>query len=334
MKKLFSTFLLLATFCIPATAQETTTKVTDRSSNVEEATQEDYQRMMKSEVFVAVRAQAVNSLNLSEKETSGFTPLLMEYTKQKEALVDRRVRLVEKYADEMSEDDRIKDEMNETGDFIENYWEVDIAEMELKKDFFDRMEDVITPSKALRFFANEDMYNLRAKRSLLVEKLPEMYILFPNPVTYQFELDDFREWKRLNIDGMVALDHQFTANGLTKLLNAAEAMTQTEGISVNNFASRKAEVMKSTEMLTKNWKSLKHADYARQAFVTTADILAEIAKDNRFETKAEWLSKLNSTAKMIDPDQKLTDQASTVYTFFNTAEAIVNDLVAQANKTK
>lgn len=334
MKKLFSTLLLLATICLPAMAQETTNKATNRGSNVEEATQEDYQQIMDSKVFVAVRAQAVNSLNLSEEQTSDFTPLLMEYTKRKEDLAQRRVRLVEKYADEMSEDDRIKDEMNETGDFIENYWEVDIAEMELKKDFFDRMEDVITPTKALRFFANEEMYNRRAKRNLLVEKLPEMYILFPNPVTYQFELDDFREWKRLNIDGMVALDHQFTANGLTKLLNAAEAMAQTEGISVDNFASRKADVMTKTEMLKQNWKSLKHADYARQAFVSTADILAEIANDSRFETKAEWLSKLNSTAKMINPDKKLTDQASTVYTFFNTAEAIVNDLVAQANKTK
>lgn len=52
------------------------------------------------------------------------------------------------------------------------------------------------------------------------------------------------------------------------------------------------------------------------------------------DVQGKWLSKLNTTAKMIDPKQKLTDQASTVYTFFNTAEAIVNDLVDQANASK
>ncbi len=333
MKKFFAMLLLFSALSLTTYAQEMTKKATDRGSNVE-VTAEDYDRMMEKQVFVAARAQAINSLNLTEKETKEFTTILMAYTNAKERLMERRRSLVEAYADEMKEDDTAKDEMNETGDFIENYWEIDIAEMEMRKDYFDRLEDAITPMKALRFFANEDMYNRRAKRTLLMERMPKLTFLVPSYVTYQYEIDDFNNWNRVNIDGKVGLDHQFTSTGLQKLLNTAEAMTYAEGIDVKDFAAKKEKVAMLANKLTEDWKSLQHADYARKAFVSTAEILNAIAKDARFNEPTAWLSKLKTTAEMIDPDKKLTDQASTVYTYFSTAESIVNELAKQLNEAK
>ncbi len=333
MKKFITTLLLFSALSLPTFAQEITKKASDRGSDIE-VTDQEYERMIENKILISTRAQAINSLELTEEQTENFTPLLMEYTKYKEALQDRRSSLLKEYAKEMKEDNSRKSEMNETGDFIENFWEADIAEMELRKDYFDRFEDVITPEKALRFFANEEMYTRRAKRALVMEQLPEMIFLVPAYVTYQQEINDFNDWNRINIDGKVGLDHEFTYNGLAKLLNAAEAMAMAEGIEVNNFEAKKADVMMLAEQLKINWTSVKHADYARKAFVHTAEILNAVAKDARFTVSNAWLSKLKTTAEMIDPAKKLTNQASTVYTYFNTAESIVNELAAQVNEVK
>ncbi|MFT6000760.1 MAG: hypothetical protein ACI81P_003223 [Neolewinella sp.] len=331
MTKYFSTLLLFLALSLPSFAQEITKQASDRGNDVQEVTAEDHERIMDKKVFIATRARAINSLDLTEKQTSDFTPILMEYTQAKENLELRRNKLVQAYADEMSEDDTKKDEMNETGDFVENYWEIDIAEMELKKDIFDRMEDLITPGKAIRFFAEEAMYSRRAKRNLMVKRLPTMTHLIPMSVSYQFELDDYNNWNRINIDREVDLDHEFTYNGLSKLLNIAEAMTRAEEVSVKNFSSRSVEIMMMAEDLKGDWTGLKHANHARKAFVLTANMLNDIAIDVKFNEPTAWLSKLMATAKMIDPNQLLTEQASTVYTYFNTAEAIVNELVKQVD---
>ncbi|WP_020570993.1 hypothetical protein [Neolewinella persica] len=331
MTKYFSALFLFLALSLPTFAQEMTKKASDRGNDVQEVTAEDYEQIMESKMFINTRARAINSLDLTEQQTIDFTPILMNYTMRKEQLEERRTKLVQAYADEMAEDDTAKDEMNETGDFVENYWEIDIAEMELKKDVFDRLEDVITPGKAIRFFSEEDMYTRRAKRDLVVKMLPTMTYLVPLSLSYQYELDDYSNWNRINIDGEVGLNHEFTYNGLSKLLNLAEAMTRAEEVSVKNFSERKAEVMKMSKMMKKDWTSLQHADHARKAFIATSNILNDIAIDVNFDDPTAWLSKLMTTAEMIDPNQKLTDQASTIYTYFNTAEAIVNELVKQVD---
>lgn len=334
MKKFITTLALAAAISVPAIAQQTTTmKAADRGSNIE-ATTEDYNKIIDSKLYVESRAQAIRALMLDEKQIEDFTPIFQDYTRRKAALEERRMKLVKEYEDEMAEDDTAKDEMNETGDFIENYWEIDIAYMELKKDMFDRFEDVITPTKALDFFAMEDMINSRANRKLMTEMLPTYGVLVPVPVSYEWELNDYRNWNSINIDGKVGLDHNFTYNGLSKLLSVAEKMASAEGISVNNFAERKQMIMQKAEMMKTNWKSLNHADYAREAFTMTSDLMKEISMDSRFTANKMELSELNTVAESIRPSVKLTDQATNVYRFFNTAENIVNGLVNQANNIK
>ena len=76
---------------------------------------------------------------------------------------------------------------------------------------------------------------------------------------------------------------------------------------------------------------MKHAGYARDAFVATSDLLKDIAQDSRFIVRTEWFNKLERQAKNIEANRKLTNQAVTVRMFFDVAEKIVNDLVDQAN---
>lgn len=330
MKKFITTIALAAAVSVPSFAQQEIVKPMNNRANAVEET-EGYERMLKAKYNIELRKVAGEALELTEEQMSDFTPILMDYLRAKEDLMERRNKLVSKYKSEMKEDDTIKDEMNETGDFIENYWEADIAEMELKKDYFDRFEDAITPTKAIRFFTIEQMFQDRIQRTMLIERLPEM--IFLEPVTYSYDVDikDFAKWKKVNIDGKVGLDHEFTYTGLEKLLKAAESMVVAEGIFVPDFTAKKTAIMEKATMLKTDWKSTKHADHARDAFQHTAKVLAEIASNERFDVSDAWVTNLEAKANMIEDKTLLTDQASTVYSFFDTAEAIVNELVAQAN---
>ena len=334
MTKFFQSLLLVTALSLPSFAQQTTIKsAADRGSNIE-TSKEDMKRVADAKLYVGTRAQAINYLGLNEEETTGFSPLYEGYVRLKKDIEKRRARLIAEYKDEMAEDDTAKDEENETADFIENYMEIDIAQMELKKDMFDRFEDVIGAQRALDFFAMEDMFAARAKRKMILEALPTMRIYVPVTFTYDEPMADFSNWKRVNINGRVDISHDFTYTGLEKLLGAVEAMAKTEGINVANFEGTKNQIMMKAEKLKENWKSLKHADLAREAFTMTASLLSEVANDSRFEQRDAWFSKLNTTAKSIKPEQKLTAQADTVYKFFDTAEMIVNDLVNQTSKMK
>lgn len=288
--------------------------------------------MLNNQYKIELRALAGNALDLSGEELEGFSPIFMDYMKYKNSLVERRSDLVQDYKEEMREDDRPEDEANETGGFIENYLEVDIADLELQKDYFDKFEDVIGYEKALRFFELEKMFQDRVNRTVIMRDLPELYMLEAVPVySYNYEVDQFRNWKKINIDGLVTISHDFTSEGLEKLLNAAEVMIDAESISVDNFTGRKAMVMKKADQLQKDWRSMKHAGYARDAFVATSDLLKDIAQDSRFIVRTEWFNKLERQAKNIEANRKLTNQAVTVRMFFDVAEKIVNDLVDQAN---
>ena len=338
MTKLFSTLALLAALTVSAFAQDTPTlyPFTDRAS---EPTEADVKRVMEGKLYVIARANAINLLGLNAEEIEDFDYIFKGYTKYRNQLNARRANLVKNYKEEMAEDDSAEDEENETADFIENFWEIDIAQMELKKDYFDKLEDKIGVQRALQFFAYEDMLMARAKRQVvretLADMLPEMLILIPvQPVSYQSDLNAFSNWKKINIDGKVGLDHNFTYNGLEKLLTAAESMTKAEGISVTDFQNKKQQIMNTAGKLKENWKSLTHADLARQSFTMTADVLGQIAMNDRFSNTDMWVNKLKTQAKAINPDVKLTDQASKVYTFFDTAEKLVNNLVSQANSAK
>lgn len=339
MKKLITTIALAAAITAPTFAQtERVNPATDRAADISEmemqrqTSMDDFSKMARSQYEVDLRGLSVKYLGLDEEQTKEFTPLFLSYMSDKKMLMERRTSLLEEYKDEMAEDDTREDEENETADFVENYWELDIDEMELKKDYFDRLEDITGTKKALSFFSLEKQYSNRINRMAMLKSLPiEMFELEPISYSYEREYNDYNNWNKINIDGSVSLDHEYTYDGLKKLLTLAEAMSYSEGIEVENFSSRKAMIMERAEMLKKNWKSLDHADYARKAFSETSELLTDIASDSRFNISQEWTMKLAKKAAMIEPNVKLTDQAEAVNGFFSTAETIMNNLVDQAN---
>jgi hypothetical protein len=248
-------------------------------------------------------------------------------------ILDQRANLVAEHREEMKEDNSPKSENNEIADFIENYWETEIAATELKKDYFDKLEDEIPYQKAMAFFSLEDAIRTRLQRMQMINVLPMSYTVVEPINTYYVELDDYNQWA-LNINGKVSLDHTYTHDGLTKLTKAVDAMASAEGIYVANWKEKKQKVMTWADKLTKNWKSGDHADMTRKAFMSLNEAFKAITDDERFTGTKQWVNKLDATARKIDPAVLMTNQADHVVTYFDQAQSLVNELARQARISK
>lgn len=144
------------------------------ASTTKTPTAEEYKTMIENHYNVKFREMAFEALGLTEEEIIKMDPIYKDYTSAKMDLIDRRNQLIEKYRDEMQEDDDAEEKEDETADFIENYWETQIKEMELKKDYFDRFEDVVSNEKAISFFLLEEKMQSRVEEVNLIGIVPMM----------------------------------------------------------------------------------------------------------------------------------------------------------------
>jgi len=295
-----------------------------------EATAKDYERMIENTFEVEFRELAIETLSLDEETIEEFTPLYLSYMESKAELIEERNQLIEEHKDEMSENQSKAQVDDETADFVENYWEIDIDEMQLKKNYFDQFEDIMTYKQAMRFFELEESFRSRIARAHLMKYVPIMVELEPVYVSYEVEKRDFNDWKTINIDGEVSLDHNFTHDGLTKLVNYASAMVENEGITIMNFQKRKDEILSIADELRVDWTSGDHADKVRKAFNITARLLGEIHEDSRLDVPEKMVRHLEKAANRINPAELMTAQEEAVYAFFNRAEILINRLASEA----
>jgi len=296
----------------------------------DEVSAQDYERIIKNTFEVEFRELAVEVLGLDEQTIEEFTPIYLDYMEEKAEIMKERTALIKEHKDEMSEDQSAANVDDETADFVENYMEIDIDEMQLEKNYYDKFEDIMTYKQAMRFFELEEGFRSRIARAQLVEYVPVMVELEPVFVAYELEKKDFNNWKDINIDGRVGLDHNFTHDGLTKLLDYAAAMVEGEGIYVKNFDQRRKKVMKKADQMRKNWKADDHAAMARETFVMTANLLRDIHNNSGLEIPENLSIELLEEAKQINPNILYVKQRDQVYNFFDKAEKVINRLTTQA----
>lgn len=338
MRKIILICLLAAGTMTTMSAQQTQQKVdnmkhtaaTTMVEDKQEITDSQYEELIRNSYKVNFRDYAFSKLELNKTEIENLTPLYMEFMNDKNDLIDRRRKLVENFRDEMKEDDTVKDEKEETADFIENYWEIDIAEMELQKDYFDKFEDAIPYRKAVQFFLLENDVRDRLKRAQIVSTLPVLVMTPTSSFSNNPEVKNYNNWM-LNIDGKVSVGHEYTKQGLTQLVKTAEALADNADLEIANFTANKQRVMKIANKITHDWTSTDHADMVKDAFTTVAMMYNQLAMQEPFNGRSVATEKLMTVAKEVKPSTKLTDQADTVYNFFSQAEKTVNTLVRSAD---
>lgn len=359
--KTLSLILLLVAFgltSLPAQVNPTTAN--------RDVTAEDYERMIENLFKVQFRSFVIEKLGLNEEQTTRFTPIYLEYMEAKANLADKRMRLVESYQEEMKEDDSTEDEKEETADFIENYWEVDIDAMELRKDYFDRLEDAISYRNAMQFFLMEESIDRMFVRADLTKLVPNAKLLqmpknqsdrmagqdkqmnnnrMPINRSDDTQMNNQRQTTTqprttapsgatadyLHIDGTVDLSHSHTRDGLYKLVEAAEAIASAKNITVNNWASTKQNILQKADYITKNWRSLDHADRTKEAFMSLNDVYSDIHQKGNFTGVDNYLNNMKDATGSIDVDVWFTRQPQHFKRYFENAEMLVNEMARQAN---
>lgn len=177
MKKLFafffSAFLVLGT-------------IHSQSSSNNDVTFEDFQRYFKSKLKMDYRKATINNLELTSDEIVAFDPIFLDYMEDKSRLFDKKMRLMDRFKEEMAEDDSEKNQNEDRADFIEDYWEIEIAESELRKDYYDLLEGKISKDKAASFFLWEEAIDNRITTNSVGEFIPRFIEVGNIPSTDKF----------------------------------------------------------------------------------------------------------------------------------------------------
>lgn len=311
-------------------------------------TQEDYERLIRATEKIEFREYVIKSLNLTSQQIEDFDPLYRSYMHEKSSLAQRKFDLLDEYVEEMAEDDSPKNEENDTENYIEKFWKVEIAEMELKKDYFDKMADKISVDNAFGFFVLEQNAQNEVQKQIIERRYIPIYIEVEKPSTsvgnvtnskadekkimkqpidkkFKADIEAFSNWVESG-SGKVGLDHQYTHDGLYSLVAAASALSDASKVDHKGFALKKERILTLADKLQENKYSDNHADYAREAFTMAASMLKTVQQKSDFSASSYAVSQVEAAAKKIDPEKLMTPQADHIYGFFQKAQMAINSM--------
>lgn len=360
----------------------------------EASLKEDYQRYFESKLKMDFRNYMLDALALTAEEIEAIDPLIRSYMNERIQLAEQRLELIEDYDEEMQEDDNKAEKVEETSDFIENYWEVVIEEMQLKKRYFDLFEGRIPYQKALEFFMLEDELQYRISRPALfrvapilmkleqiaqpgdsetsaADEAPEIDPIAPaddvesienkntwteieeetvleNPTIASEDTasKDQEDWDKKSAtvpaqegkatarfyqwvdttQSRVGLDHRYTHDALYQLTAALREMKANAYWKEMEVEERLTRIEGIADKLQENWRSTMHADWAREAFISIAELLETATVENSSQPIKETIANTAAAARKINPDRLMTKQADHIYDFIGSAKAAIQAL--------
>jgi len=332
MKKLSVLSLLFSmTFLTIAGAQEIMTE-----KGVEEVT-EDITRYFDARMDMDYRNNTLKVLDLTKDEIIEFDPVFKEYMDRKDELVEEKMELIEDIQEELTEDDSPENEEEDMSDFIEEYWEVEIDEMELKKEFYDDLEDIIPLNKAMQYFVWEDAIQGKLERNSQMMMFPQISAIKALPAAStkkdmvqkerkrrnsRRDLRSYHSWINSRNRGM-NLSHRYTSTALKKLTRAINTIKSEKGLNLVNFDNKRNIILNNAAGLRKDPMSDQHAEMASKAFKNISEMINEIAG----AAKVAPNNKLTTLANSIDNNKLLLDQSSLVYEFFDEAYRYLSPMV-------
>lgn len=176
MKILSTLFLLLAV---------TTTGFAQNSLNEQRA------KLVRSEMNVALRDQAVNMMDMTTTEMTVFSELYNEYVVAKDELDTERRELYREYLAEVAENDGAKDEEKETAKFIGDYLKLQNEEASIEVKYFKKFTKDIDAMTMMKFFALEDQMLADVYRDRLTDTSPKFLILEPTAGSVRERLSSY-----------------------------------------------------------------------------------------------------------------------------------------------
>jgi len=283
---------------------------TQSSGDDSDVTQEDYERYYEQKMKIDFRNYVLEELDLTSEQIVNIDPLLRDYLNERTRLAEERLDLINEYEEEMKEKEGSAEQAEESSDFIEDYWEASIDEMELKEQYFDQFEDEIPYQKALEFFFLEDDMQYRIARPYLIKISPSMSSN-DSHFSDKWSSDKERQnrkmsdannrrknsWDKQNhysdtkqagnqdsddysfaftswfdaTDETVSLDHDYTREGLNNIAEDFNKLASFNLMDKNQAESVSSELKAMGKKIQKDWTSDMHADWVRNAFTMVAN---------------------------------------------------------------
>ncbi|MEM1326816.1 MAG: hypothetical protein AAGI23_12720 [Bacteroidota bacterium] len=344
-------------FLASASAQQpTTTKSTQKVSTIsnvesEQATK-DFERYMSSLLKMEYRNATINALGLTNEEVEEFDPIFKDYVEKKQDMMRKKMRMFKDFQEEMDEDDSPENIEEDKADFIEDYLEFTADEIEMRKRYFDRLEDKISVEKALQFITMEEMAENRIQRETIIRMVPfiiveedmsdEMkseYDKFRNP-SYNDNMKDSKKGQSYNStnDDDSTLDDTRTYNAVTNGTRYnqrvdVDGSTRNNGkaTAVSNAdavgqAKSKIDEFRSWVMSNKGEASLSH-DYTYNGIEALLGVIESIDQtmDNNISV-SNMKSEVMDIASKLKVDKYGDEHADVAYDAFTYIARMMNNV--------
>lgn len=142
-----------------------------------DVTQKEYQLYIDKRMEMDFWMAAIDELALTPDEIATFNPFFRDYMNDKDKLAEKKFELLDDYADEMQAATDQAKRTEESSDFVVDYWELEIEQMKLKEEYFDKMENKLPNKKVAKFFLFEEAVENRMKQDIVSERLPTIIII-------------------------------------------------------------------------------------------------------------------------------------------------------------
>ena len=278
MKKLFVSSLFVIGLISFSIAQEA------NSNNT--VTQDDYKRYLDKKMEMDFRLSAMKAIDLTPEEIEAFNPVFDNYIAAKDMVMDRKMRALEDFVEDMEEEVLPEKLDEETSDFIESYWEAEIAEMELKKQTYDILENKIPYKKAINFFLFEESAENMVSYNILRSEMPTILFFeksrsLPSVNTKPADVSD-KEWD-LYIDKKLEMDFRLAA--IEEMNLTADEINEFNPL-FDKYINRKDKITERKFQLTEDYISeMNEEEKEADRTEATSDYIEEFWEEEIAEMK-------------------------------------------------
>jgi hypothetical protein len=128
-----------------------------------------------------------------------------------------------------------------------------------------------------------------------------------------------------SLEGNVSLDHNYIHQGITRLVNAINSIGQASDVNLEN---NRQQAMNLADQMRQNPESTQHANQARQAFVSIAEMINSLQQSGN-EFANVQTQEVMDAAQAVNPQELLTNQGDAVKNFFTEARQTVNEMAGE-----
>lgn len=304
-----------------------------------------YARLMEKRLQIDFRNYATEALDLSSAEITAFDPVFLEYMSEKSDLVDQKFALLDAYVEDVDEMTSARMKDRRQLNFIQNFYSMEMEEMELERTYLRRFTKAIGVDDATQFYLLEDAVQNRLKNKAYAEHIPVLIrierisILSDEedvPETPQKKWSAMSIQKKAAVDGFVTWvrqsekgaiwNHVYTARGFEALAGAILATWEASDWEGEHVPIRIENLMKIAEQLKETDVAGEKADIAHAAAQQTANLLSDIKDWNELGAIRTETEQLQILANDIQEVKRMESQSDDLYAYFREAASILEQM--------